>query len=297
MKTIIFLAMLTTCTFGGSSSSKRKVPHSKEAESSSATKPSSPTHQNSTEPSTPPEQNSSEPSTQPEQNSSEPSTQPEQNPSGSNENGIKVKAQGMGKYSGLEFCVPAHTKAKIKVNTDICAVPSEEIKKVTDYIKSLMTETQKENLEKYESEHSTGDLSIWSVFSLGKDASYDEINQKMKSMGLSDEQITKIHEMLETAVHQTTEVAMEYKIDNRNFDYETCGSIYLWTIEGQLRSQKNQTQFRLLAGSGFSGQAPATGSVIPKLNYPATERNHDDTLIHSGHPHEESRMKHIFSDK
>lgn len=181
------------------------------------------------------------------------------------ETGFSVDAQGTGSFTGLSYTVPAHTSGNLKARIQIMAITSADVEKMNDLVKSMLSASERSKVSTYEKIHASANISVWSIWGGGASASYTKTKSTMKSMGLTDEQITMIIEEMFKIAQQMSHVELDFTIDNTNNDYSVSGDLQLYTIAGEITTSEGTSQYRLLADRGSAGQgtAPAEGKIIP----------------------------------
>ena len=185
----------------------------------------------------------------------------------STQNGFNVTSMGTGSFTGLSYCVPAHTSGTIKTDIQIMALTSDNIKQLNELIMSFLSASKRDNITDFQKTHVSADISIWSIFGGGASASYDHTHQEMHTMGLTDDQISTIIEKFADLASKMSHVKLDFNVDNTAFDYQVCGDLQLWTMSGTIKTAKGTQEYRMLANRGKADQAPATapagGGIIP----------------------------------
>jgi hypothetical protein len=181
------------------------------------------------------------------------------------ETGFSVEAQGMGSFTGLSYSIPAHSKGTLQAVIQVMAITSNDVKELNDMVMTLLNSSKQSEVKSYEEAHASANISIWSMFGSGGSANYKTTKSKMESMGLTEDQITKIVTKMFEIASQMSHVELDFTIDNTANDYSVSGDLQLYTISGRIVTSKGTTEYRFLSNSGSAGQggAPAEGEIIP----------------------------------
>jgi ribosomal protein S13 len=184
----------------------------------------------------------------------------------SSQTGFSVEAQGIGSFTGLAYTVPAHTEGKIEADIKTMAITSEDVKKLNDLVMSMLNASEREKVETHTSTNVSANISVWSMFGGGSgNASYTQTKDTMKSMGLTEEQITTIVESLFDIAQKMSSVKLDFMIYNRDNDYSVSGDLELYTVSGKITTSKGTAEYRFLANKGTAGNgqqtAPADGKI------------------------------------
>lgn len=183
------------------------------------------------------------------------------------ETGFSVEAQGTGSFTGLSYTVPAHASGTLKADVQVMAITSADVDKLNRLVSSMLSSSAKSKVEEHEKIHASADISFWSLITGSGSASYDKTKDSMHSLGLTDDQVTKIIEGLFEAAQKMSHVELDFTIDNTENDYSVSGDLQLYTMSGKITTSKGTSQYRLLANKGTAGSggetAPAEGKVIP----------------------------------
>merc|ERR1712118_52204 len=195
-----------------------------------------------------------------------------------------ISAQGMGRYSGMNYCVSGHTEGNVTANLGILAITSADINNMNRMVKEMLSASERNKVDETEGKHVSGNISFWSFLGAGAKAGYDDTKKSMHSKGLTDKQIDQIIEKLFEMASHMQEVGLDLTVHNDDNDYEVCGEIDLWTLEGSITYNKKKRQIRMLSNQGFAGQAPVTspsadGGTVPAFNYSAKKILHKDARI------------------
>ncbi|UII34580.1 hypothetical protein LVD17_12255 [Fulvivirga ulvae] len=181
------------------------------------------------------------------------------------ESGFSVESVGTGSFTGLAYTVPAHTKGTLKAKIQVMALTSADISELNGMVMNMLAASEKSKIESYQRIHASANLSFFGFLSGGGEASYDRVDRSMKSLGLTEDQISTIIDKMFQAAQKMSHVELDFTIDNTANDYSVSGDLQLYTIAGQISSKKGTTQYRMLAdqGTAGNGSAKATGKVIP----------------------------------
>jgi hypothetical protein len=180
---------------------------------------------------------------------------------------FSVESQGYGSFSGLAYTVPAHTNGKLKATVQVLAFTSADIDNLNSLIKGMVSASQYEKVRNYESTHASANISFWGFWSGGGGASYEKTHEDLRGFGLSEDNIKTIVAAMAADAQKMSHVELDFDIMNAANDYAVSGNLLLYTIAGQISSQNQQYQYRMLANKGTAGSgdqtAPAEGKIIP----------------------------------
>ena len=184
---------------------------------------------------------------------------------GSSETSFSVTAEGTGSFTGLSYTIPAHINGRLQAKINMMALTSENIQKLNDLAAAMLSASVKEKIEDETKFSSKANLSFWSFFSGGAEADYSSTHKKMKSSGLTENQITTLMENMFEIAKNMNHIVLDFQIDNTKNDYSVSGDLQLYTISGQIKTDKGTREFRMLADTGTAGNgtAPAKGKIIP----------------------------------
>lgn len=188
---------------------------------------------------------------------------------GDTQTGYSVSAKGTGSFSGLSYTVPAHTSGKLKAKIQIMAMTSDDVKKLNDMAFAMLSVSKQKEVREYERTHASANLSLFGMFFGGNSASasYDKTKESMETMGLTKDQISMLISGFYEIAKKMSHVVLDFNIDNTANDYSVSGDLQLYTISGNISTEKGTTEYRMLANKGTAGSngdtAPAAGEVIP----------------------------------
>ena len=179
--------------------------------------------------------------------------------------GYSVTSQGTGSFTGLSYTVPAHAKGTLKARIQVLAITSEDVDNLNKLAMGMLDASAQSKVESYEKIHASANISIWSFFGGGAEASYDKTTSTMHSLGLTADQISTLMDAFLNVAQKMSHVELDFTIDNSANDYSVSGDLQLYTIAGEIKTAKGTAQYRLLADQGTAGNgtAPASGKVIP----------------------------------
>lgn len=191
---------------------------------------------------------------------------------GGAEESFSIEVAGQGQLVGLSYTVPAHTTGTIKVKMQTSALTSSDVRNLNDIAMTMLNASYRDQVKEYEKTSASANLSLWTWFfgGGGASASYEKTTERMKSMGLTEAQITQLMTaFMERATSMST-VELDFYINNSANDYSVSGDLYIYTVSGTIKTQKGTSQYRMLADSGSAGGpppsgggAPSSGTVIP----------------------------------
>lgn len=170
-----------------------------------------------------------------------------------------IAASGMGQAVGLAYSVPPFTVGKIKANLQISAMTSQDVRDLNDLAMGMLNASYREQVREYERISASANVSLWSwAFGGGAEASYEKTHEKMSSMGLTEDQIGKLMDaFLERAKSMNT-VELDFTVNN-TMDFAVEGNFFMYTILGEVTTEKGTAQYRMLADAGSAGGPPPTG--------------------------------------
>lgn len=179
--------------------------------------------------------------------------------------GFSVDAEGTGSFTGLAYSIPAHASGTLKAEIQVESLTTQNIADLNTMVLNLLSASERDKVTSHQETHVSADLGFFELLAGGVSASYSNTTDSMKSLGLTDDQITQIIDKMFDIANKMSHVELDFQIDNTANDYSVDGDLELWTISGKITSSKGDAQYRMLAskGSAGNGSAPAQGKIIP----------------------------------
>jgi hypothetical protein len=184
---------------------------------------------------------------------------------------FSVTAQGQGQLTGLSYTVPAFTEGQVTATLEMNVMSSVQVANLEAGWAALLNDTQKQLYTHYKTTHESASAHVnwFDFFSGGASASYSstETTTNMHSLGLTDDQIDQMMEMLAEEAQKMNYAELNLTVDNENDPFSVSGNLLLYTIIGKVTTKKGTYDYRMISDAGTAGvypnQAPASGSIIP----------------------------------
>ena len=186
---------------------------------------------------------------------------------GESKDSYSIEVSGEGQLVGLSYTIPAHTEGRIKAKLQISALSSEDVQNLNDLALGMLDASYKEEINEYEKTSTSANLSVWSwaFGGGGASASYEKTTETMKSKGLTEEQITMLMEAFLERAKSMSSVEINFYVNNSANDYSVSGDLYLYTVSGTIKTEKETAQYRLLADQASAGGPPPAGGGAPSV--------------------------------
>ena len=182
-----------------------------------------------------------------------------------------VNQAGAGSITGLTYTVPPHTNGRIQAKLQLNAMTSDAVNNLSTAWSSLLNASQKKKFDSYVSSDTTAsaNLSFLGFFSGGGKAetTVKTTSSHMESLGLTEDQITKLTDLLYEEALKMSKVEIDFTVFNKYNDYSVSGDLTLYVMSGTVTSHKGTATYRMLSDGGVAGesgkQASSSGKVIP----------------------------------